>query len=229
MSHSLLDEVFYSRCAVCSKTIKYNDFICEECFKAEVKFIEHVCSACGYPLEISASFCKNCLLKRNYDRLFVACWYEKALRDAVKNIKFRFGLKEKSFIDAIVGQFIQENELNHYDLVVPVPVSFRRRFIRFVHLSERIAKNISLFYGIKYKKILSKKRYTKFQWQYSRKERLVNVKNSVDCNFSTLGLNILLVDDIITTGATVNECARALKLKGAKRVDCFALAKGHFR
>jgi ComF family protein len=113
--------------------------------------------------------------------------------------------------------------------VVPVPVSFRRRFIRFVHLSERIAKNISLFYGIKYKKILSKKRYTKFQWQYSRKERLVNVKNSVDCNFSTLGLNILLVDDIITTGATVNECARALKLKGAKRVDCFALAKGHFR
>nr|WP_278252130.1 phosphoribosyltransferase family protein [Deferrivibrio essentukiensis] len=56
-----------------------------------------------------------------------------------------------------------------------------------------------------------------------------NVKNSIRCKVDTLGLNILLVDDIITTGATVNECARALKEGGAKNIDCFILAKGHFR
>ncbi|MBZ4672951.1 MAG: hypothetical protein JG762_1181 [Deferribacteraceae bacterium] len=229
MNHSLLNEVFYSECAACGCKIKSFDYLCDDCFKNEVSFVRFVCNNCGYPLEVEASSCKNCFVPKNYSKLYVACWYEKYVREAIKNIKFKFAVKEKFFIKNILENYIKSNRFYGYDLVVPVPVSFRRRFMRFVHLSEMLAKDIALLSGIKYSNILHKHKYTKFQWQYGKKERMKNVKNSIKCKTDTLGLNILLVDDIITTGATVNECARALKEGGAKNIDCFILAKGHFR
>lgn len=229
MNHSLLNEVFYSECAVCGCKIQPLDCLCDNCFKNEVSFVEFVCNNCGYPLEVEVSSCKNCFSPKNYSKLYVVCWYEKYLREAIKNIKFKFSVKEKFFIKKILENYVKKTSLYGYDLVVPVPVSFRRRFMRFVHLSEMLAKNISLMTGVKYANILHKYRYTKFQWQYGKRERVKNVKNSVRCKIDISDLNILLVDDIITSGATINECARALKDSGAKNIDCFSLAKGHFR
>lgn len=229
MNRSLLNEVFYSECAVCGSKIKPLDYLCDSCFKNEVSFVKSACNNCGYPLEVEVSSCKNCLLPKNYNKLYVVCWYEKYVREAIKNIKFNFSVKEKFFIKSILESYLRKTNLCDYDLVVPVPVSFRRRFMRFVHLSEMLAKDIALLSGVKYSNILHKHKYTKFQWQYGKRERIKNVKNSVKCKVDTLGLNILLVDDIITSGATINECARALNDSGAKNIDCFALAKGHFR
>lgn len=229
MRVSLLNEIFYSNCAVCSAELSPLDYLCENCFNKEISFIENRCEKCGYPLEISAVFCKNCLAENYFNKMYVCCWYSGILREIIKNIKFKYSIKQKFIIEKLVLDSLSKFDLTHYDLIVPTPVHIYRRFIRFVHLSEMIAKILSKKLQIPYFNILKKKRYTDFQWKHKKDDRFANIKNSIVSKKKVFGLNILLVDDIITSGATANECAKVLIKSGAKNVDCFMLAKGHFR
>lgn len=231
MKLSLLNEVFYSECALCLKPCGFFEYICPECFKSGVKKVEYLCESCGYPLEVTTAFCRNCSENKNYNKLFIPCWYTGIVRKAVKGLKFNFGLSERSLIRNVVFNYLQVNQklMGNYDIVTCVPSNFSRRFTRFIMLPEFISQCISQFTGIRYNKLLKKNKTTKYQYKLSKKERIKNVKGAFLCKRDVLGLKILLVDDIMTTGSTLNECSAALIKKGAESVDCFALAKGHFR
>lgn len=231
MKTSLLNEVFYSECAVCSKTLTAFEYVCPECSKTCVKEVQNFCSSCGYPLEIKTKFCKNCTENRSYKKIFVPYWYTGIIRKAIKSIKFNFGLSEKLFVKKLVVQYLSANQniLQDYDIITSVPSNFSRRFTRFILLPEFISKCISDFSGIPFEKLLKKQRKTKSQYKLTKKERVKNVKDAFLCKSDVLDLKILLIDDIITTGSTLNECSKALLKKGAFSVDCFAFTKGYFR
>ena len=111
------------------------------------------------------------------------------------------------------------------DFIVPVPLHWRRRFKRGFNQSALIAKSFPLP-DAKFNTDLVRIRYTNQQAGLTHTERKKNIKDAfaVRENHKFNGKNICLVDDIKTSGATLNECARVLKDAGANKVFAFALA-----
>lgn len=118
--------------------------------------------------------------------------------------------------------------LQRYDAIIPVPIHFSRRLEREFNQAEIIAKMISKWTGIPIiSNMLHKVCVTPSQNELSREERLANLWGSFRVRKKRLASSqsFLLVDDILTTGATAEEAARVLRQHGAKRVDFIALAR----
>jgi ComF family protein len=154
-------------------------------------------------------------------------WYKKEIRTVLTDIKFRFGIKSVGVIKCLIQNI--NIDKSDYNLITVVPSHTLRKFIRFFHPAKIIAKSLSLQSGIPYESLIKRIKNTDFQWKMSKKERHLNVKNIFVCKKNLSGLKILLVDDIVTTGSTLNECAKVLKKSGAVRVDALALTRGVYR
>jgi ComF family protein len=122
------------------------------------------------------------------------------------------------------------------DLIIPVPLHLKKLRIRGFNPSFLLVKDwicIAKFLNVKLpdipvnSNVLVRGRWTKPQTGLGRKERLENIKNAFNINDGSkiTGKRILLVDDVYTTGATVNECAKVLLKGGAKNVDVLTLAR----
>ncbi|MCX8083430.1 MAG: ComF family protein [Calditerrivibrio sp.] len=221
----MLDELFYAECIGCSCKIVYYQTLCDNCLK-NIKKINTFCQKCGYPLSIKASTCNNCIIPKYYNKLFIPYWYQGSIKTLLKKIKFHYNLKGLTLLDYLIKK--QLFKFDFYDIITTVPSSFLRRFRRFIHPADYIAKTIAKIYGIKFERILKRKRHTTYQWKLRKKERYENVKNAFSCEKNLFDLKILLVDDIMTTGATINECSKVLMSAGAKKVDCYIFSKGLF-
>ena len=113
----------------------------------------------------------------------------------------------------------------NYDEIVPVPLYKTRKRERGYNQSEEIAKALSHIFQIPVKsEHLLRTRSTLSQTKMSEKEREQNVRNAFSCPVRLTDSNILLVDDVITTGSTIEACVKALLSAGAKKVDVFAIA-----
>jgi ComF family protein len=116
------------------------------------------------------------------------------------------------------------------DLLIPVPIHFFKRLKRKYNQSELLAQKLEKLSGIRYEpRILQKKKQTPQQEGLSRNMRLQNVKGSFCVNekYADLlkGKNVVLTDDVLTTGATADECAKVLKNHGAKKVVVSVVAR----
>ncbi len=105
-----------------------------------------------------------------------------------------------------------------------MPLHRFKKWKRGYNQTELIAKYMAKKLDIPYMDTLTKVRNTKTQSSLSAKHRETNVKNAFKCKCDIKGKRILLIDDIITTGLTINECSRILKRAGATRVDFAVIA-----
>lgn len=222
----MFDEIFYSECMKCGIRIDQNRSFCDNCFN-DFFPVDKRCDRCGYPLRVDAVFCNNCITTRYYDRLFIPYWYNGNMKIVLKSIKFRYNLKNAAVLDYLVKKKLFK--FDRYDIITVVPSYFFRRFRRFFHPAEYVAKKLSEIFNIKYEYLLERKKDTEYQWKLKRKNRVENIKNAFSPKKELFDLKILLVDDIMTTGATIQECSRMLKDAGASKVDCYVLSKGLFR
>ena len=112
-------------------------------------------------------------------------------------------------------------------ILIPVPLHQRRLrwrgFNQSLVLAEEIAKHFSIAVV---DDCLVRQHHTKAQAKLSKKERLVNLKNCFVCRYPLKNKNIILIDDVTTTGTTLNECAKALKASGAKSIWGLVIARG---
>ena len=115
--------------------------------------------------------------------------------------------------------------IRRYDIIMTIPTHWIRRLKRFIHPADIVAKELSKREDIPFKKILKRRRLTKYQWALDSRERFKNVKGSFILCDDVEGLNILLIDDIYTSGATLNEACLLLKKAGANVIDCYIVAK----
>jgi ComF family protein len=113
------------------------------------------------------------------------------------------------------------------DLVIPVPISLSRRSERGYNQAALLARPIALYFGMNYQpQALKKSRETRSQVGLSVKERQANVHGAFFAEQRIVeGKNILVVDDVTTSGATLNACGQALRNAGAKQVYCLTLAR----
>lgn len=237
----LMGLIYPCRCTFCGKGLMPNDeefYICDSCMLSlDFCIDKRCCTICGVPIdEEKGSLCKECFdLKKNRIIVFTkrraaALVYDDACHDAIVNYKLARVLGGvRTFVCLMADVFNKEYGGVEFDYIVSVPPNkSRMRKIGFDQ-SKTLAVLLSKKIGIKYlSKALKRNRDTHRQSSLSRDERRKNLKGvfSAAKNSETYKDKVfLLIDDVSTTGTTLNECAKALKVAGAEAVYCLTIAK----
>ncbi len=205
--------------------------ICSDCL-SEIQWIAPpFCSVCGTPFvsrEIRNHPCGSCLTQRTYFTMARAlAAYQGTFQETIHQWKY----EGKAALTPSLGQWMTEGfyrywEPKLFDLLIPVPLHKKRLRERGFNQALLLVKELSHRTGIPYRKgILRKIRPTTPQVHLNGVEREKEVKGSFQLagNGKLGGKTILLVDDVYTTGATVNECSKVLLAGGAERVDVLTL------
>lgn len=218
----MFDDIFYSLCLGCGERTRAGDALCTGCREKLPRFAGR-CGSCGWTLPVDAATCGRCGTFP-FDRLYTQYRYTGAMRELLKAVKFRYHyacIREiASLVDAT------EIAERGYDAIVPVPSHLTRRFQRLRHPADVIAQELAGKTGIPLLPKLIRVRKTAYQYSLGRAARFENIKGAFDVRAGVDVSRILLVDDILTTGATMSECAKRLKRSGVTAVDCYTLCKG---
>lgn len=219
----LLDLVLPPRCVVCGRV---ETWLCRTCAQKLPLADRPVCPRCGDAWE-GPGVCDRCrttpLHLASISSAFV---YEDAVRDAIHALKYRGG---QGVARPLAERMAEAWQVHHLaaDLLVPVPLHIDREAQRGYNQSQLLARELAIQIGLPLAELLLYRvRATASQTRLSPRERWSNVKDAFACATATdlTGLRITLVDDVATTGATLDACAVALLARGARTVNAFTLA-----
>lgn len=215
----ILNAVFPNKCMGCGEIIDENIEFCEYCKKhLERNNLKNICTVCGYEKE-------NCVCKYNvyrFEKVFSVFKNSGVARRAYYTYKFKHTEHYADFFAGEISDAVKQlyGDIN-FECMCAVPAS-KGIFgaAKFNHC-DYLCKSVSKLLNIPYEnKLLYCKERKKQQHKLSLKERLSNVNGKFGYNYGLKGGNVLLVDDIRTTGATLDECAKTLLYAGADRIYC---------
>lgn len=232
---TLIDAVYPKICIVCKNKLRdafsIDNLVCLECWGKIRRNLPPFCCRCGRHLEKPVkNICPKCIKKHlHFDRAFSPCVYEGVLKELIHAFKYKNKDYLGTALSRLMIEFIKEYNLplDIIDFIIPMPLHkarFREReFNQAGILSNYIAANFNkeLSGGF-----LLRHRLTRTQTGVADEKRFLNVKGSFSLNRKAgiKGKNILLVDDVLTTGATSSEAAYILKEAGANIVFVLTLA-----
>lgn len=227
-----LEFLFPTGCAGCG--VVGRGFLCEDCIK-HVHFIDQPrCSHCSIPLDSdSYRYCLRCReLRSDYHSGISIAIYEDPLGKLIRNLKFNRETGVADFLAELVIKRAktdtQLQKLINCDLIHPIPLSKARAAGRGFNQSALIAKSLATQYGIEYcDDVVARARDTRSMIGLGYTERLSNIRNAFEIRKPELieSKSVLLVDDVMTTGATIEECARILKMNGSGKVTFLTIAR----
>lgn len=232
---SLLNLFLPPRCLKCGKVItEQEDGLCPECFKSIDFITGPYCRKCGHPFyeipEHSKMLCPNCLRKKRTPfRLSrsVFCYDE-----ASKNLILGFKFMDKTENAPVLARWMKYASRDIFsagvDLIVPIPLHYTRLIKRRYNQSALLTRELSKLTGVPQDSTsVIRHRRTLPQVKFSGVARVKNVKDafSVKNPAAVRGKRILLIDDVMTTGSTLKECALAIKRAGAKSVDALTVGR----
>lgn len=213
MLQQILNLIYPQTCGVCEKISK-----------------EPICKKCQTKLD-ELLVCKiNNYSDKNFTRHLYLFRYDGIVRERIIQYKF----KDKAYLNEMLVNFITKNKkicgfFKNYDIIIPVPISKNRKRKRGYNQTEIIAKKIAKqAENLTIETDLIKKiKDVVPQSTLTLEQRVQNVKNaySVVNSEKIQGKRVLLLDDVFTTGSTVNECSKVLKENGAKIIDVLTIAK----
>ena len=240
LSHNLRDfplATFYpDTCQACRRmsATPEEGFLCAQCLK-DIRFVESpICEKCGepFPGDVPTPFtCGNCVQQQyNFDTARSSTLSVSLMRDVVHQYKFMSATWFEPFlIRAFLQSAVPALRRGGWDGIVSTPlhpVKFRERGF---NQSDCMALCLAGQLRIPLmNNVLSRVRFTQPQSALRREGRLVNVRGAFRVNRDVClsGKKLILVDDVMTTGATVNACAGALKKTGALKIAVWTLARG---
>jgi len=235
---SFLDIIYPRSCIGCKKILKntadLNNIACPACWLSIKKNRPPFCQRCGRSLDWKNSphkVCKSCLKKELYfDRAFSACIYDGLTKELIHEFKYKGKDHLSKALSGLIIDFIREFNLpplEYFDMLVPVPLHKNRLREREFNQSQLLAKDLSREFGLELSSDnLTRVRDTAKQAELTDEKRFMNVKNSfVLCDANKIkDKMIILVDDVLTTGATCSEAAKVLKDNGARTVFALTVA-----
>lgn len=223
ISDTLLWIFFTNQCKYCGEFIDRDSTLCKECAENLPVIKGDKCKYCG--TEKSRCNCKKHRL--NYDGITAPFYYENGISSAVKRLKFNrkiflADILAEDMINAVKEDFADKK----FDFICFAPFSKIQFATRMYNQSELLAEKISLKMNIPLKKALVKLFETKTQHKTNMRNRKGNVFGVYDVNdrVDVKGKTILLVDDVKTSGSTLDDCATILKIRGASEVYCVTAA-----
>lgn len=227
------------RCLLCdtmtlphaAETRSHNADLCITCWPTLLRLDCNICTRCGHPFTTQmpeGTCCPSCLADPPaYDRARAALVYNKSSRTLILRFKHADATHAAPALAAMMCQAGQDL-LRDADLIVPVPLHWHRLWKRQYNQSALLAKFISKATGVPCDlSSLKRKRQTRPQGGLGRRARKRNVQGAFLIKEPTMfkGKRIILIDDVLTTGATVQACARCLYAAGAYSVDVLTLAR----
>lgn len=228
----LLDIFFPKFCANCQREGTY---LCADCFSLIDLADRQYCPFCAIPKEtINGKPCNSCKKSKFLDGLFSAADYKNSIvKKLIKDFKYEPYVKDLArTLSFIIISFLLNLE-NKPDFggfsIVPIPLHIKKMKKRGFNQSEELAKELSKDLEIPFlNNILERIKNTTSQAELSKEERIINASNAFICrNPKTIkDKKILLIDDVFTTGSTMEECAKTLKQSGAKEVWGMTIARG---
>lgn len=229
------DIIFPPQCLACTETehLSPNRLFCISC-RVKVRFIEgSLCTICGLPFFNSAAeshICGACLEKKPlYAMARAVVSFETVIMEVIHKFKYNRDLALGDALGSLFAEFsFPDLNFSDYKMLIPVPLHKKklqeRGFNQALLLAKRMGKKYSLPVNFS---LLKRHKFTLTQTGLNQREREENIKGafSVIGKKEAVGENIILIDDVFTTGATVNECTRTLLEAGACRVSVLTLAR----
>lgn len=209
---NILNLIYPSVCGFCGKIS--NEHLCKKC---EIKIKEHGIN----------------LIRKTKDTYFdeLMCLFK--YEDIIRDILIKYKFQNKAYLYKTFSKIILKNKkvcgfLKNYDIIIPVPISKKRKRQRGYNQSYLIAKEIAKHIGLKCEdKCLIKQKDTIEQSKLDKKQRKINVQGAykVINEEELINKSVLILDDVYTTGSTVNECAKMLKQSGVNKIGVLIIAK----
>ena len=220
MINTIIKIIFPLKCIFCSNiiTFKTENEICETCHeKISFFYLSHSYNQ------------KNNFKGLYYDDLICVFKYSGIIKEAITRYKF-FNKSSyyRTFSNLLATEIKKSILYQTIDFILEVPLHKNKEKVRGYNQSKLIAKYLSKLLKIPYLNILIRTKETKPQSKLIKEERNVNIKNAFIVKNTTKinEKNILIIDDILTTGSTLEECSRVLKECGAQKVISAVIASG---
>ena len=231
---SSLADILYPRvCPVCSKVLSGDELICDVCKSRLVPANANICVHCGKILkDKSVCMCKICSVDDTYfEEGRSVFYYNDAIKNALMDFKYHNRRDNaKFFAKSIVDNLGEKIRLWNIDVVVPVPVHKKKLIERGYNQAEILVAELCKLINKECVDALVRVERTKPQKELSRMDRVKNLQKAIIVNDdkinNIIGKNILVVDDIYTTGATVSSSSKVLLESGASKVFFITVATG---
>jgi len=225
--------LYPATCVVCSANVARAEYLCGDCQQRAPRIVPPFCAKCSepFPGAITQTFsCANCEHRVLHFDCAVAAYRSRGLvRRLVHQFKYARQRHLRHPIAAWLRETLHDSRLRgrHFDLIVPVPLHPARQRERGFNQAELLADLLAASINLPTQTVLERTRYTTTQTAYDRAERMENLHGAFRLrkNRDVRGLHVLLIDDVLTTGSTLSECARVLRKAGAVSVHAATAAR----
>jgi competence protein ComFC len=232
--HGLVSLFYPAACAVCCRPIELGENLCPDCAAKALRISAPFCARCSEPFfgQIIGPFqCANCEGRTLHFDAAVSAYRS---RNVVRKVIHDFKYGRQIHLRRVVGQWLLQAwsdprlARGKFHLIVPVPLHPARKRERGFNQAELLGLELQRASGIRCRSLLQRIRYTTTQTQFDRSERMENLRGAFRLRprSHVRGLRMLLVDDVLTTGSTLSECASVLKAAGAVSVYAVTAARG---
>ena len=229
-----LVSLFYpALCAICSEPIEAPRYLCAACAQKAPRIKPPFCATCSEPFAgaITEAFsCANCAHRVLHFASAVAAYRSRGVvRKIMHNFKYGHQIQLRHPVADWLMETLDDPRLQgrRFDIVVPVPLHPARKRERGFNQAELLAEILSARAGLAMHAALERIRYTTTQTAFDRAERMENLRDAFRLRKKAhvRGLRVLLIDDVLTTGSTLSECARVLTAGGAISVHAATAAR----
>jgi competence protein ComFC len=229
-----LGSLFYPPiCVVCLDEVDRVEYLCPTCQSRAPRITAPFCAKCSEPFfgAITQTFsCANCEHRTLHFDAAVAAYRSRGpVRKLVHDFKYGRQRHLRHPLAEWLGETLDDPRLRgrRFDLIVPVPLHAARERERGFNQATLLAELLAHKISVPLRPVLERIRYTTTQTAYDRAERMENLHDAFRLrkNRDVRELRVLLIDDVLTTGSTLSECARVLKAAGAISVHAATAAR----
>lgn len=232
---NICDAIYPPFCVLCDKPLKNShNWFCRECYEALQDNYDgrHACPRCAMNKQKSICTCDNSW-EYSFERIFSFFDFDEIVLKIIHQIKYRDKSRLAYFLGKEFAFLIPHTLYDSGDIIIPVPLHFWRKLNRGFNQAEYFAQGIyhsrqnsQLYY---YKNMLKRVKNTKTQTKLVKEQRQKNLANAfrVNPNYQEIikGKRVILIDDVVTTGATTDSCTSTLLAAGATSVSIISLAR----
>jgi len=231
--HALASLFYPPTCVACAANIEHPEYLCADCQRRAPRIVAPFCAKCSepFPGAITQTFsCSNCEHRVLHFDCAVAAYRSRGVvRKLVHEFKYARQRHLRYPISGWLRETLRDPRLHgrHFDVIVPVPLHPARERERGFNQAMLLAELLAPTVGAPLRPALERTRYTTTQTAYDRAERMENLHGAFRLrkNQDVRDLRVLLIDDVLTTGSTLSECARVLRAAGAVSVHAATAAR----
>ncbi len=233
---TFLELLYPSHCVGCGIALFEESSLCTSCWNQLPKLSEYYCPICDYSLPTQHAHCDNCTdRKLHFLRALSAFRYDGLVVQLLSRFKYAGDQSLKKVMGELISHALSRESWSSLSLraVVPVPLHPRREREREFNQARLLAQEVASRLQLPLEDLLSRIKATSTQVHSHRKERIDNlrdafiIKKKIFKKTKLLSGNYLLVDDVLTTGSTLDECAKVLLSAGAQRVWAVTVARSY--